>query len=71
MRPADAETVRRDEWDECFCCGDPFLTTQLDDDGHCTMCAQARASYRGDGIPAGRICCRLALSEMKKRGEKP
>ena len=71
MAAREPETTRTDEWDQCFCCGDDFLATQLDDDGHCTMCAHARASYRGDGIPAGRICCRRALTEMKKQGIKP
>lgn len=61
---------RADQWDECMCCEDPFLESQLDENGHCTMCQQARASYNQDGIPAGRPCCRRHLSELKKQGLK-
>lgn len=57
-------------FDECFCCGDPFRETQLDERGLCTMCADARRSYNQDGLPCGRECCRRTLSELKKRGER-
>jgi hypothetical protein len=57
-------------FDECFCCEDVFRETQLDDDGLCTMCADARRSYNRDGIPAGRPCCRKTLTVLKKRGER-
>lgn len=59
-----------DPWDECICCEDPFRETQLDTNGHCTMCAEARTSFNKDGIPAGRPCCRRYLSELKKAGKK-
>jgi hypothetical protein len=47
-----------------------FLESQLDDNGHCTMCRDARTSYNADGIPAGRPCCRRYLSECRKEGRK-
>lgn len=59
-----------DRQDECMCCGDPFFESQLDANGHCTMCRDARTSYNHDGIPAGRPCCRRYLSELKKQGQK-
>lgn len=59
-----------DQADECMCCGDPFWASQLDENGHCTMCAAARSSYNADGIPAGRPCCRQYLSQLKKEGKK-
>lgn len=59
-----------DKPDECMCCEDPFLESQLDANGHCTMCADARRSYNADGIPAGRPCCRRYLSQCLKEGKK-
>jgi hypothetical protein len=58
--------TRTDEWDECFCCADPFLATQLDPDGLCTVCAMSAASFEKDGIPGGRPCCRKRLTLIRK-----
>lgn len=58
----------KERWDECFCCEDPFRESQLDEDGHCTMCSEARSTFNRDRIPAGRPCCRRYLSECLKKG---
>lgn len=58
-----------DRPDECMCCHDEYRESQLDENGHCTMCASARATFAQDGIPAGRPCCRRYLSQVLKESQ--